>query len=241
MTFFLVVLLLSAFLAICGAAKSSEFNEKFNKSCPNFSCSKGLTPVPKPRVTFESAGCGAMGSGKISFKATEVDGEEKPFASCCHQWHACYQICGSSKSVCDETFKKCAEKICGDDEECTKLAKLQSMMVTFAGCPKFDKSQKDACECVDSNNAPTKKEDLIRTFYETYAPENVEKSSDLAMKADSSDKMAELFRELVEKHPSCIKKLEDPQKVKYDKMMKEKKDAAGDNVDKDKVDERVEL
>jgi hypothetical protein len=244
MAFFRVVLLLLSALL---ARAADDFNNMFNKPCPNFRCAGGLTPVPKPRVTFESPGCGAMGGGLISFSANDDD--NKPFSTCCDQWHACYQICGTSKSVCDDSFKTCSEQKCGGNEECKKSANLQSMMSTLGGCQKFDQSQYAACECVKSSKAPAKREKVIRKFYETFSPETVAKSSDLAVKADSVAKMAGLFRKLVAKYPNCIKMVEDKEKVKYDQMMKETReteDVASDVVDEEEVeeeedDERVEL
>jgi hypothetical protein len=98
------------------------------KPCPNFRCSSGYTPVQKSRPKFTSPGCSAMGGGMMMMAAGDTP--EKPFESCCDEWHACYQICGSSKKNCDDAFKTCSEAKCAPfGEECSKDANLSSMMM----------------------------------------------------------------------------------------------------------------
>ena len=101
------------------------------KPCPTYRCSSGYTPVQKSRPKFTSPGCSAMGGGMMMM-ATGAETAKKPFESCCDEWHACYQICGSSKKNCDETFKTCSEAMCKPyGEDCSQDANLSSMMMNL--------------------------------------------------------------------------------------------------------------
>jgi hypothetical protein len=55
----------------------------------------------------------------------------------------------------------------------------------------------------------------------------VEKAKELAKKADSTTKMAGLFKKLLAKYPDAIQKIEDPQQAMYQKMMDEAKEKGG--------------
>lgn len=205
------------FLVARGRGQNFDFNNMMNQNCPNFRCSSGHTPAPKSRTKFESTGCSSMGGGAVMMNMGETG--EKPYESCCHQWHACYQICGVSKKTCDSTFDACAKETCGDDDEkCTKDVELSTMMMKLGGCKKFDESQYQACECTPSDQASQKREAAIRYFYKKYAPENVEKSKSLAAKADTPSKLAGLFVKLLLKYPDSIVKKDDPMKTMFDKI-----------------------
>lgn len=198
-----------------------DFDNMMNQNCPNFRCSSGYSPAPKSRPKFESTGCSSMGGGAVMMNPGDITGKNvgKPYESCCHQWHACYQICGVSKKTCDTTFETCAKEACGDgDEKCNKDIELNNMMMKLGGCTKFDQAQYQACECASSNQLAQKREAAIRYFYKKFAPENVEKAKELAAKADTASKMAGLFRKLLLKYPDAIVKKEDPMKAMFDKI-----------------------
>ncbi len=174
--------------------------------------------------------------------------DEKPYESCCHQWHACYQVCGSTKKTCDTTFETCAKEVCGGDEKCTKDVELNNMMLKLGGCKKFEQAQYQACECASSNQVAQKREAAIRYFYKKFSPENVEKAKELALKADTASKLAGLFRKLLLKYPDAIVKKDDPMKAMFDKMkldVDEKKGTDDEQedeiVDESNDDEKIEL
>jgi hypothetical protein len=224
-----------------------NMNDMMNNNCPNFRCSKKLTPTQKSRTKFESAGCSAMGGGSMMMMGgggNDNSANEQPFETCCHQWHACYQICGSSKKSCDDSFKTCSEALCGSNSECKKSANLNSMMLGFGGCTKFDKAQYKSCECVLASKAVEKRTSAIRSFYKKYAPENVDKAGDLAKKADTTGKMAGLLRKLVRKYPESIEKVEDLQQAAYRRMMedvKEKKVEEKEEADSEEEEDVEEI
>jgi hypothetical protein len=208
------------------------------KACPPFRCSGGYTPTPKSRMKFESAGCSAMGSTMVMTTGKE---EEKAFAPCCDQWHACYQICGIPKQTCDDEFKLCSDELCGDDEECTKSAGISKMMTKLQGCQKYDQAQYKACECVLKDKATEKREAAIRYFYKKHAPESVGKAGELAKKASTSSKMAGLFRKLLKKYPESIQKIEDPQQERMRKMMEGAQEKHPEKDEAEESDEYEEL
>mmetsp|Transcript_4 Transcript_4/g.13 ORF Transcript_4/g.13 Transcript_4/m.13 type:complete len:255 (+) Transcript_4:59-823(+) len=186
------------------------------KPCPNFRCGKTMSPVPKPRSKFVSSGCGAMGGGVMMMG--QGMGKEV-YAECCDLWHACYQTCGASKKNCDDGFSTCSKKMCAGNKECTSSADINSMMLNMGGCQKFDQAQYQACQCVTKDKVEKSRADSIRYFYKKYAPENVGKAEQLATKADTSSKMAGLFKKLLTKYPDAITKTKDPQQQMYEEMM----------------------
>ena len=205
------------------------------QNCKSFSCSKGYAPVQRKRggLKFKSPGCDAMGGGAMMF--TGGDSEEKPYESCCDQWHACFQICGTSRVFCDETFKKCVDSSCkatANENECQESAKITIMMLGMSPCQGFESAQNTACECVSKDNDAhlKKREEILSKFYRLYAPDAKAKPADLMKKAgDTSPKFANLLRQLVKKYPGCIEKIEDPQQAQMREMMKNvKKEKAED-------------
>lgn len=219
------------------------------QNCPNYRCSSGMTPVPKTRLKFTSTGCSAMGGGMV-LMGNQNEKEDEPYASCCDEWHACYQVCGIAKKICDDSFKSCAAIKCGSDEDCTKQVELSTMMMNLSGCHRFDQAQYQACECVLKNKATEKRQAAIRRFYNKFAPSAETKADELAKKVDKSTaKMAGLFRKLLSKYPDAIQKVEDPQQAMYRKMMEEAKNkdskddiseeekSIGDDEDREEVQE----
>lgn len=229
-------------------AQDFNMDDMMNKNCPNFKCSAGYTPVPKSRTKFESTGCSTMGVGMVSMNAGGDGDEAAPYESCCHQWHACYQICGMAKKTCDDTFETCAKKACGeDDEKCNKDISLNLMMMKLAGCKKFDESQYQVCECAPKDKADSKREAAIRNFYKKNSPENVDKAKDLVAKAETTSKMAGLFQKLLLKYPDAIVIKENPMKAMFDKIKMETPESTSeeesDGVDDEPIpaDEKIEL
>lgn len=243
-----------------------DFNNMMNQNCPNFKCSSGYTPVPKSRTKFESTGCSAMGGGSMMV-ANPGGSNEKLYESCCHQWHACYQVCGVSKKTCDNTFETCAKKVCDEQDEsngggsreeegeedndakgqCTKDVELSTMMMKLSGCKRYDEAQLQVCECALKDKADDKKETAIRNFYKKNAPENVNKAQSLVAKADTPAKLAGLFIKLLLKYPDAITIKEDPMQAMFDKIKTESSDEKeavvedGDDVDETEEEEKIEL
>lgn len=221
-----------------------------DKPCPLFRCSTGQVPVPKERRKYTSLGCSAMGGGMMMTPGIH-NGEKDKFAPCCDLWHTCYQICGSPKRVCDETFKTCSEKACGTDEQCTKNAEMKGMMMKFGGCEKYNKLQFQGCDCIPKADAEDKRSEALKYFYRKHAPNGNASPQDLAKKADSTAKMASLMRKLIAKYPKSIKIEVDPQQEMMEKMMRdsrEKKEQETVHVEDvvkennmDDSDEKIEL
>lgn len=212
-----------------------------NRPCPDYRCTSGMVPVPKSRQKFTSTGCGAMGGGMVMLGGGDAKNSAKVYESCCDQWHACYQVCGVSKRVCDDSFKSCTEQVCGEDEDCKKDASIASLMIDVGGCGRFDQAQYGACECVDKSKAQAKREAAIRRFYKKNAPDQEDsKAEGLAKKADSKSKLASLFRKLLAKYPSAIEKIEDPQQAMYRKMMEDAQKKSENDAEEATEEEVVE-
>jgi hypothetical protein len=129
------------------------------------------------------------------------------FEECCDQWLACYQVCGASKKYCDEDYGTCTKKRCLVDEECNRNANMLKMMAKLQRCKTYDGAQQNACECVETSKVATRCEEVVRAFYNTYAPENSDKAAELARKAGTKSKMAALMRKLVGKYPESTQKV----------------------------------
>jgi hypothetical protein len=240
-----------------------KYDDMFNQQCPNYRCSKNEVPVPKSRMKFESMGCSSMSSGGMM--AFNVGGggagKKEPFESCCDAFHACLQICGASKSSCDQEFKQCTDTLCalpehgGEGGECAKAANLAQLMGKLGGCNTFNQAQYKSCDCVAKDKVPERREAAIRNFYKKHAPENVEKCKELAKKADSTSKLVGLFKKLLQKYPAAIEHKEDPKQKMYEDMFKkagggggspegtkEKEEVVDDGGDADDTEEeKIEL
>lgn len=186
------------------------------KSCPSFRCTGG-SPVPKARPKFVSKGCGKMGGGMMMMMG---GGGGEKYAPCCDLWHACYQTCGAAKKACDDAFKSCSEVTCGGDTKCEKDAEMKAMMLNLGGCQLYDESQYHACECVRKDKAPEKRAAALRYFYKKFAPDNVDKVDALMKKADSTAKLAGLFRKLHARYPASIKVEVDDEMARMQEMMR---------------------
>eukprot|EP00537_Pseudo-nitzschia_pungens_P004607 CAMPEP_0172372596 /NCGR_PEP_ID=MMETSP1060-20121228/48391_1 /TAXON_ID=37318 /ORGANISM="Pseudo-nitzschia pungens, Strain cf. cingulata" /LENGTH=182 /DNA_ID=CAMNT_0013098667 /DNA_START=321 /DNA_END=869 /DNA_ORIENTATION=+ len=154
-------------------------------------------------------------------------GDNEIYESCCDQRTACIQTCGAIKTVCDEEFQKCTKQVCSaadNEEQCNNNASIFSIVINLETCQTYEAEQYSRCDCVASQDAPGRREDLLKKFYQKFSPESVEKARDLAKKADTTRKMATLVGKLVKKYyPKTIKKIEDPNQ-KVMEMMKKKMD-----------------
>lgn len=217
--------LLWAPLVFVTADPDFDFGGSEPKICKPYTCSKGYSPVQKWPLSFKSKGCSSMGGG-ISMHSPGIGGDgNNVHESCCDQRAACFQTCGAIKTVCDEEFQRCTKKICSesdDEAQCNKGASIFSVLINFDNCETYGADQYSHCECVASEDATGRREDLLRKFYKKFSPESVEKARDLAKKADTSRKMANLMGKLVKKYyPRTIQKLKDPRREKIEKLMKE--------------------
>jgi len=197
------------------------------QNCQNFRCSKNYEPVPKSRLSLSSSGCSSMGGSSMIMMGGSEDEVKKKYEDCCHQWHACYQICGSTKKSCDEQFKTCSAEKCAADDECKKSADLSSMLLNLSGCRKYDEMQLKGCECIESKSAPKARTRILSRFYEKFAASDSDadatkkKVDDLMKKADTKLKFATLLNKLVAKYSNAVKIVDDPQRNMYQKIMEE--------------------
>ncbi|VEU34312.1 unnamed protein product [Pseudo-nitzschia multistriata] len=221
-------------------AANFDFNGGQPKFCKPYTCGKGLTPVQKWPLSFESSGCSSLGGGMIATSGA-TDGSNDIHERCCDQRAACLQTCGSVKTACDEELKKCVEKNCsekGDDEEkCNQRASIFSIMVSLENCQPYSAVQHSHCECVPAEDAPAKREDLLHKFYETFSPDSVGKAKDLSKKADTTRKMANLMGKLVQKYyPDTIQKVKDPNAERMEQLMRESQKATNTVVEEEDVE-----
>lgn len=195
--------------------------------CRPYKCSKGDEPVPKWPLRLTSAGCNSGMGGMQIMSAGGGGDKNDPQTPCCDMRQACLQTCGTIKTYCDEEFLKCTKATCAAmdttaaKEDCEKSAGIHELMVNMDRCQKYDSEQYSHCECVSKDAAPAKREKVLRAFYKKFNPDNVDKVSSLAKKAETPRKMAGLMLKLYKKYPQVIKKIKDPQQEMMDKIMRE--------------------
>lgn len=198
-------------------------------------CRKTEEPVPKWPLKLESPGCSGMG-GMAVFSGGQAD-KEDPLRSCCDQQHACVQTCGISKAFCDDAFKKCNEEVCKamvDEEQrkqCETSKQMNEIMASIAQCGPYDREQNNHCECVPKEDAPSKRERVLRAFYKKFNPDSVDKVPGLVKKADTPKKMAGLLIKLYKKYPQVIRSVKDPQQEMMEQAMKGNKEKEAENND----------
>ena len=171
--------------------------------------------------------------------------------------HACNQICGATKSFCDNNFLKCIDAKCNALDEgekkkdCESAVATHKIMIQLSQCKEFDQGQKKNCKCVPKSEADDERVKIITSFYEKYSPKDVSKAATLAKKATDGNKLAGLLYKLVEKYPASVKRvktqqdqmMEDIMSGKYADMKKVNTDSDSENADEieDEGEERIEL
>lgn len=187
------------------------------KFCTPYRCPKGQEPVPKWPLKLTSTGCSGIGGGMQMF-SPKGGGDNEKTTACCDQRNACLQTCGSIKTFCDEEFMKCAKASCEDltgeeKDSCDKSVNMHELLLKLDTCQRYNKEQSEHCECVPKESVESKREKVLRAFYNKFNKENVAKTPELAKKASTTAKMAGLMMKLYKKYPQVIKKIKDPQQV----------------------------
>ncbi|CAB9503884.1 Group XII secretory phospholipase A2 precursor (PLA2G12) [Seminavis robusta] len=188
--------------------------------CKPYKCDEGYEPVPKKKHEYQSAGCNAMGSMSLF----DDEEEEVPYETCCHHWHACYQICGTLKKDCDRDYKQCVDEKCKatgkEYDNCLENANQQTMLLAVGGCRSHEVEQSKHCACTTKygDRHLKAREESLRHFYRMHAPENKSKVNALLEKADTTQKLGKLLVKLVKKYPKAIEIVEDPQSRMYRQM-----------------------
>merc|ERR1712183_563466 len=119
------------------------------------------------------------------------------------------------KDVCSKT---------DDEEKCVQDTSIFSIMINFENCHKYDQEQYSHCTCVASEDAPSKRQEILTKFYKKFSSDSLDKVEGLAKKADTTRKMANLMGKLVRKYyPKTIQKIKDPQQEMIEKMMRDEK------------------
>ena len=235
------------------------------KNCPKFKCKKtDEAPVPKWPMRLASTGCSSIGGGGVSMMGGS---DERVLLPCCDLYHACNQICGSTKGFCDSSLEKCMDATCDAiqnvdaKKKCEGNVSTKKMMLQFSKCNDFNQGQQKSCKCVKKSDLDEKRKGVVRSFYEKFNPDNVDKADSLAAKASASNKLAGLLIKLVAKYPKAIKSVKDPTQQRMEDMMngggyrdekpKPKKEAKREDVDANDFDadeseiedsdERIEL
>jgi len=110
-----------------------------------FSCPNGRPPIHNPGHTPGSNGCGSYG--------VNVDLKRCPYLTqCCNGHDVCYDVCGTSRDSCDDTFRTCTQQAPGlPDADTTFFCRNAGMamyyVVRAAGCSAFKNAQGNACLC----------------------------------------------------------------------------------------------
>lgn len=154
------------------------------------------------------------GCSKPSF--IKVDGEED-FTKCCDLHDACYEMCGSEKTYCDEDFKACMRKMCStvyfQNGKCDSAADAYAIGTMMFGHSGHLASQESHCECIDSTDSVDHYKNLIEKFYRIHNPDKIDAVGPIVDKALSKQKsfsngvvtkLYKLYYDLHKKYPAAI-------------------------------------
>lgn len=122
--------------------------------------------VPAPKLQDLSAnGCGPSG-----FQVTDEFGLHQ----CCNLHDVCYGICGTSYSLCEDTFGECLRMQCAkgsNPDDCQTRTSIYSNMTGEFGQAYFSTSQAGACECLSKKKAKKRHHAYLLGMYSKYKPE----------------------------------------------------------------------
>lgn len=114
------------------------------------------------REPFESNGCGTAGFRMHVPPELEL---------CCDLHDACYSVCNITRSHCDNDFRRCLKRQCGEVlqsvEGCGNTAATMSMAADSFGCSAFQSAQAAACRCVAAG--PAARSEIERAWQALYA------------------------------------------------------------------------
>ncbi|KAF4138477.1 Group XII secretory phospholipase A2 precursor (PLA2G12), partial [Phytophthora infestans] len=250
--FHLKIMVLSRLVLLCcalsagSAAAPFDFPDltSYSQPCEPFTCRPKRAAAPVKDFEFTANGCGTSGM-PIS---TSTD-----FQECC-DWHdACYSVCGMPKANCEKRLQKCMKARCkairdpNKREECFSTAKIFYIGANMIACPAYQDAQKEACDCVPTEDAAAATRDRLEYFLEQNgAPEEEleDEAIDTLLKKYKGQEPT-MFLRVLKKYPKALKT--DPKKTNFmddivksaDKDLKKKKRKA---VEKDvPVDEHEEL
>merc|ERR1712183_236147 len=78
------------------------------------------------------------------------------------------------KDVCSKT---------DDEEKCVQDTSIFSIMINFENCHKYDQEQYSHCTCVASEDAPSKRQEILTKFYKKFSSDSLDKVEGLAKKS----------------------------------------------------------
>ncbi|KAG6616242.1 putative phospholipase A2 [Phytophthora cinnamomi] len=200
-------------LSLCAAAPI-DFPDlsSYKQPCEPFTCRPKRAPAPVKDYEFTANGCGSSGM-PIS---TSTD-----FQDCCN-WHdACYSVCGMPKANCEKRLQKCMMSKCksmrdpAKRDECFSTAKIFYIGANMIACPAYQDAQKEACECVPTENAAAATRERLEYFLEENgaSPEELDDEVIDALLKKYKGQEHTMFLRLLKKYPKALRT--DPQKTNF--------------------------
>jgi len=194
--------------------------------CPAFKCSAGEKAAQKMDHQVWTYGCQDSGMNVFNMgdfdPVTGATKQKKNVDKCCVERDICKQTCGMTSQACHDTFQKCSQKICKEDQNCKLQAMMADMMIPDADeeqgsttkydpkeqeCKHYNKGQAQACTCVPEDQFRPATEDKLKSFYKKYNPEKLDASGSIK---DSE----ELWKKWEKKEPDLIMALTNKYKAK---------------------------
>jgi len=251
-------------LLLCASGRGMNLDDLMGggKACPAFRCAKGKEPVPVWPTRFKSTGCSGIGGGMVMSMTNEDDGPL--LERCCDLRHACFQVCGTSKKACENQFKKCTEAACekepltpakvagGEPGNCSSTASLKVMMASLGGCKDFSAGQTSGCSCKKAESVAKERKSWLGKFFKKFSGKAGNLDKLMGKFGENKKNFAQLVMRLADKYRGkVVKKVEDPQKLQMERMMKnfakddeekkKKEEAKADKADKASTVEEVTL
>ncbi|ETI53224.1 hypothetical protein L914_03661 [Phytophthora nicotianae] len=225
------LVLLCCALSAGSVAASIDFPDlsSYSQPCEPFTCRPKRAPAPVKDLEFTANGCGTSGmpiSTSTDFQEC-CDWHDAVRAFCTmlplsswltHRYLLslliqCYSVCGMPKANCEKRLQKCMKAKCKAirdptrRDECFSTAKIFYIGANMIACPAYQDAQKEACECVPTENAAAATRERLEYFLEQNgAPEEEleDEAIDTLLKKYKGQEPT-MFLRVLKKYPKALK------------------------------------
>eukprot|EP00644_Phytophthora_capsici_P009855 jgi/Phyca11/9543/fgenesh1_pm.PHYCAscaffold_39_\ len=211
-------LLFCCALSVSSVAASIDFPDlsSYSQPCEPFTCRPKRSPAPVKDFEFTANGCGTSGMPIT----TSTD-----FQECCN-WHDAYMR--YAQVQLRERLQKCMKAKCKavqnpqKRDECFSTAKIFYIGANMIACPAYQDAQKEACECVPTEDAAVATRERVEYFLEENGASEQEledEAIDTLLKKYKGQEPT-MFLRLLKKYPKALKI--DPNKSNFmDEIVKD--------------------
>mmetsp|Transcript_30248 Transcript_30248/g.96649 ORF Transcript_30248/g.96649 Transcript_30248/m.96649 type:complete len:245 (+) Transcript_30248:79-813(+) len=183
--------------------------------CTPFTCPAGQKPVAREGAKVWAYGCKDTAAFNPNDPSRSLK-SQKSVDKCCVEKEICLRTCRMPLAECHDLFQRCSQRICEADQRCWMMAQVadfsiapvddeQSAASAVEGrkCSAYIQAQKEVCECVPEDEWQDEMEARLKSFYQKYNPEKLDKGGEVKDKKiweSWEGKEPKLFFELTKKY-----------------------------------------